>query len=53
MMIVLAIMGGAFLGVAFIGLFLCAKGDDVCENCPYKNYYFDNITEGNNNGSGY
>ena len=53
MLIVFAMMAGAFLGVALMGLLLCAKGDDACEYCPYKNYYLDNITEESNNGSGY
>ena len=53
MIVILSIMAGAFLGVALMGLLLCAKGDDACEYCPYKNYYFDSITEENNNGSGY
>ena len=53
MLIVFAMMAGAFLGVALMGLLLCAKGDDACENCPYKNYYLDSITEENNNGSEY
>ena len=53
MIVILSIMAGAFLGVALMGLLLCAKGDDECENCPYKRFYIDSITEENNNGSGY
>ena len=53
MIVILSIMAGGFLGVALMGLLLCAKGDDACEYCPYKNYYFDSITEENNNGSRY
>ena len=53
MIVILSIMAGGFLGVALMGLLLCAKGDDACEYCPYKRFYIDSITEGNNNGSGY
>ena len=45
MMIVLAVMAGAFIGVLTMGLLLCAKGDDVCQNCPYKLFYLDSITK--------
>ncbi len=44
MMIVLAVMAGAFIGVLTMGLLLCAKGDDVCIDCPYKRFYVDYIT---------
>ena len=49
MTILLGIAAGAFFGVMLMGLLLCAKGNDACENCPYKNYYM----EENNNGSEY
>ncbi len=51
MMIVLAVMAGAFIGVLTMGLLLCAKGDDVCIDCPYKRFYLESITGEFDNGS--
>lgn len=45
MMIVLAVMAGAFIGVLTMGLLLCAKGDDVCIDCSYKRFYLESITK--------
>lgn len=46
-------MAGAFIGVLTMGLLLCAKGDDVCIDCPYKNFYLESITGEFDNGSGH
>ena len=45
MIIIFAMIGGAFIGISLMGLLLCAKGDDACENFPYKRFYINSITE--------
>ena len=46
-------MAAAMFGLLMGGTLASAKNCDFCNDCAYKRFYIDKITEENNNGSGY
>lgn len=43
MSVILSLMAGAFIGFVLAGVLFNSKSDDICFDCPYKNYYFNDI----------
>ena len=53
MIVVLVIMTAAVFGFIIGVILCCAKKSDFCDDCAYKWFYIDRITEEINNGSGH
>ena len=53
MIMILSIIASAVFGLIIGGILGSAKKSDFCNDCAYKWFYINKITEENNNGSRY